>query len=72
MCLFIHYIHCRLKSDFILRFADTAAILILPLGHPIINIEINCRQSNILILKIIMGCPGSKINMAAVSAKRSM
>ena len=36
------------------------------------NIEINCSQKNILILIIIMGCPGRKINMAAVSAKRSM
>ena len=36
------------------------------------NIEINCSQRIMLILMIIMGCPGSKINMAAVSAKRSM
>ena len=57
---------------YILRFADTAAILILPPGHPIMIIEINCSQRNILIPVIIMGCPGGKINMAAVSAKWSM
>ena len=47
-------------------------ILILPQGQPIMNIEINCSQRNILISMIIMGCPGGKINMAAASAKRSM
>ena len=62
----------RLEEEGILRFADTAAILILPPGHPIMIIEINCSQRNILISMIIMGCPGGKINMAAVSAKRSM
>ena len=56
----------------ILRFADTEAILILSPGHPIMIIEINCSQRNVLISMIIMGCPGGKINMAAVSAKRSM
>ena len=56
----------------ILRFADTAAILILPPGQAIMNIEINCSQRNILISIIIMGYPGGKINMVAVFAKRSM
>ena len=36
------------------------------------NIEINFSQRNILISTIIMGWPGGKINMAAVSAKRSI
>ena len=56
----------------ILCFTDTAAILILPPGHPIIIIEINIFHCEQLISMIIMGCPGRKINMAAVSAKLSM
>ena len=56
----------------ILRFADTAAILLLPPGHPIMIIEINIFLCEQLISMIIMGCPGGKINMAAVSAKQSM
>ena len=56
----------------ILRFADTAAILILPPGHPIMIIEINIFLCEQLISMFIMGCPGGKINMAAVSAKRSI
>ena len=35
-------------------------------------IEINIFLSEQLISMFIMGCPGGKINMAAVSAKRSM
>ena len=53
-------------------FADTAAILILPQEHPIMIIEINIFLCEQLISMIIMGCPGGNINMAAVSAKRSM
>ena len=49
-----------------------AAIWILPLGHPIMNIEVNCSQRNILISMIIMECLGGKISIAAVSARRSM
>ena len=59
-------------SRSMLRFADTAAILILPPGHPIILIELNIFLCEQLISMFIMGCPGGKINMAAVSAKRSM
>ena len=36
------------------------------------NAEINCSQRNMLISTIIMECPVDKVNMAAVSAKRSM
>ena len=62
-----------LKGTFtILRFADTAAILILPPGHPIMIVEINIFLCEKLISMFIMGCPGGKIHMAAVSAKRSI
>ena len=56
----------------ILCSADTAAILILPPGHPITIIEIDIFFCEQLISMIIMGCPGGKINMAAISAKRSI
>ena len=56
----------------ILRFADMAAILILFPGHPIMIIEINIFLCEQLISVIIMGCPGGKINVAAVSVKWSM
>ena len=39
----------------ILHFVDTAAILILPPGHPIMIIEINMFLCEQLILMIIMG-----------------
>ena len=64
-------LHCR-EILGILRFADAAAILILPPGHPIMIIEINIFLCDQLISMFIMGCPGGKINMAAVSSKRSM
>ena len=59
-------------SHSILRFADTAAILLLPPGHPIMIIELNIFLSEQLISMFIMGCSGDKINMAAISAKQSM
>ena len=59
-------------SGAILRLADTAAILILPPGHPIMIVEINIFPCEQLISMFIMGCLGGKINMAAVSGKRSM
>ena len=44
-----------------------------PPGHPIMINEIDIYSFfEQLISMIIMGCPGSKINMAAVSAKRSI
>ena len=55
-----------------LRFAVTAAILILPPGHPIMIIEINIFLCEQLISMFIMGCPGGKISMAAVSATGSI
>ena len=62
----------KLELHYILCFADTAAILILPPAHPMMIIEINIFLYEQLISLIIMGCPGSKISMAAVSAKQSM
>ena len=59
-------------TQIILHFADMAAILILLPGHPIMIIKINIFLCEQLISMFIIGCPGGKINMAAVSAKRSM
>ena len=56
----------------ILRCRRYGSHIDLPLGHPIMIIEINVFLCEKLILMFIMGCPGGKINMAAVSAKRSI